>query len=116
MERRNFLTSLVAARLGGAAGGGTTRPRVLAERFTKVAVLVDGTYVVGQLGEKIAGGLFAVDCRVGGAELLLGVFRLDELRDPKTLQPLASVGGISIIPQSGRVGAGGIRKEDQNAA
>lgn len=43
-----------------------------------VAVLVDGKWTAGRLGEKVAGGLFEVIFKIENREVS-GVFRLDEL-------------------------------------
>ncbi len=53
----------------------------------KVAVVLDGDVYVGDLDEKVAGGLWAVTLPADGGEVLLGVFRMGEILDPVTMTP-----------------------------
>jgi len=53
----------------------------------KVAVVLDGDVYVGDLDEKVAGGLWAVTLPADGGEVLLGVFRMGEILDPATMTP-----------------------------
>lgn len=115
MTRRHFFNAFIGLRLAEAAGTVATGPPVLAARTRNVVVLIDGTYVSGLLGEKVAGGLFAVDCRFDGVEGLLGVFRLDELLDPKTLLPLAVHGDSQTITKPTRGEIDGVGEEVANA-
>jgi hypothetical protein len=53
----------------------------------EIAVRFGDQFVLGTVGEKVCGGLFEFNVRVGNSEVFLGVFRLDEILDPASLTP-----------------------------
>lgn len=84
MLRRAFLGLLAASRSEPLVAG--LPGSVIDTRATPrspVAVFLNDRLFLGSLGEKVAGGLFEILDGSGG---FLGVFRLDEILDPKTLR------------------------------
>lgn len=57
-----------------------------------VAVLVGGEFYFGHITDKVAGGLYAIDAEIDGAEVFLGVFRHDEILDPSTIRRTLAAG------------------------
>jgi hypothetical protein len=91
MNRRGFVNSLLGGGLGETIGSGLFSPAPAASAPVliplRVAVLIEGSYFLGTIGEKVAGGLFEVNYLRDRTEKLLGVFRMDELLNPQTLKP-----------------------------